>query len=143
VQAVGQIGDAGITFPLNELLDSFQVIFRGLGTVCRRFPGLSSRAHPNLLTKDVWNGECFRRGASRIPSKERCGARPGGSVSAKQSQFFDGRSCLVRRFLQDDLPPTSRAGLDVFRAIIQIQNFGAAAPGFFFDHFIKSGLGLH
>ena len=45
--------------------------------------------------------------------------------------------------MQDDLPSARRAGGDILRAVIQVENLRAAVCGLAFDDFVKSGIRLH
>ena len=54
----------------------------------------------------------------------------------QQAELLDGGAAFLGGFLQDDLPAAGRAGSDVFRAVVQVENLRAAAPGLAFDDFI-------
>ena len=61
----------------------------------------------------------------------------------QQAEPLDRGVAFLGRFLKDDLPATRRAGGDVLRAVVQVENVSSAVPGLPLDDFIEPGVRFH
>jgi hypothetical protein len=64
-------------------------------------------------------------------------------VRSKQAETCEGLSRFVWGFLEDDLPATGGASGDVFGAIVEVEDIGAAVAAGFLDDFVEGGVGFH